>query len=226
MLITLQRVLKPDQVTRCLAALEKASWQDGRGSAGYLSGAVKRNAQLPDEDPTARELGDMILAALEQNALFTSAALPSKVLPPLFNRYVENDSYGEHIDGAIRPVAGSAHRVRTDLSATLFLSDPDSYDGGELVIRDTFGERRVKLPAGDLVLYPGTSVHRIEPVTRGSRFASFLWIQSMVRDMTQRAILFDLDNAIQDVARDVPNREALVTLAGVYHNLLRLWADT
>ena len=226
MLITIPGVLDPPLLAQCREALSGADWSDGRGSAGYLSRAVKNNSQLPDTDATGRRLGDLILARLEQNSMFVAAALPLKVLPPLFNRYAEAQAYGAHIDGAIRPVAGTHHRVRTDLAATLFLSDPESYAGGELVIRDTFGERAVKLAAGDLVLYPGTSVHRVEPVTRGERLAAFFWIQSMVRDVTQRTLLFDLDGAIQRLAKDVPGHAALVDLAGVYHNLLRVWADS
>lgn len=225
MLIRIPGVLTAEQIGRCREMLDQASWDDGRHSAGYLSQGVKDNAQLADTDPTARALGEMILAALESNALFTAAALPLKVLPPLFNRYSGNQSYGAHIDGAIRPVAGTTHRIRTDLSATLFLCPPDSYDGGELVVEDTFGERRTKLAAGDMVLYPGTSVHRVEPVTRGMRLAAFFWIQSMVRDDTQRTILFELDSAIQRLAADQPDHAALVGFAGVYHNLLRCWAD-
>jgi PKHD-type hydroxylase len=226
MLITIPGVLDPSLRAQCREALAAANWLDGRGSAGYLSRAVKNNAQLADADPTARRLGDLILARLESNATFVAAALPLKVLPPLFNRYSTGQDYGAHIDGAIRPVAGTHQRVRTDISATIFLSDPESYSGGELVIRDAFGERAVKLPAGDLVLYPGTSVHRVEPVTSGERLAAFFWIQSMVRDATQRALLFDLDTAIQRLAKDVPGHSALVELAGVYHNLLRSWADS
>ena len=226
MLITIPGVLTAEQVAACTAQLAAASWADGRGSAGYLSQAVKNNTQLGDTDPLARQLGDTILQALEKNSLFFAAALPLKVLPPLFNRYSGEQSYGRHIDGAIRPIAGTPHRVRTDLSATLFLSAPESYDGGELVIQDTFGERTVKLAAGDLVLYPGTSVHRVAPITRGVRLAAFFWIQSMVRDATQRSILFELDGAIQRLAKDVPQHAALVDLAAVYHNLLRAWADS
>lgn len=226
MLLTIPGVLSTEEVATCLAQLAAAPWTDGRESAGYLSQAVKNNAQLPDADPTARQLGENILRKLEKNALFFSAALPLKVLPPLFNRYTGEQAYGRHIDGAIRPVAGTHHRLRTDLAATLFLSAPDSYDGGELVIQDTYGERAVKLASGDLVLYPGTSVHRVRPVTRGTRLAAFFWIQSMVRDVTQRSILFSLDAAIQQLGRDVPEHAALVELAGVYHNLLRAWADS
>jgi PKHD-type hydroxylase len=226
MLIKIPGVLDQAMLTQCREALAAASWSDGRASAGYLSRAVKSNAQLADTDPTGRHLGDLILARLENNSTFVAAALPLKVLPPLFNRYAGGQAYGAHIDGAIRPVAGTHQRVRTDLSATLFLSDPESYSGGELVIRDTFGERSVKLAAGDLVLYPGTSVHRVEPVTTGERLAAFFWIQSMIRDTTQRTLLFDLDGAIQRLAKDVPGHAALVELAGVYHNLLRTWADS
>ena len=175
--------------------------------------------------PIARELGQKILTLLEKHPMFTSAALPLKVVPPLFNRYSGQQNYGRHVDGAIRPVAGTPFRVRTDLSATLFLAAPEDYDGGELVIEDTFGQRRVKLPAGDLVLYPSTSVHKVEPVTRGTRYASFFWIQSMVREDSHRTMLFELDNSIQQLGRDMPQHPAVVQLAGLYHNLLRLWAD-
>jgi PKHD-type hydroxylase len=226
MLITIPGVLTAEQVAACTAQLAKADWADGRDSAGYLSQAVKSNAQLADTDPVARQLGDTILQALEQHSSFFAAALPLKVLPPLFNRYAGDQAYGRHIDGAIRPVAGTHHRLRTDLSATLFLSAPESYDGGELVIEDAFGERTVKLASGDLVLYPGTSVHRVAPVTRGVRLAAFFWIQSMVREVTQRSILYELDAAIQRLAKDVPSHAALVDLAGVYHTLLGAWADS
>tara|TARA_Y100000817_G_scaffold2234_1_gene1904 strand:- start:729 stop:1409 length:681 start_codon:yes stop_codon:yes gene_type:complete len=226
MLISIKGVLTAEEVAHTLNALKNADWADGRHSAGYLSQNVKNNQQLPDEDPIASELGEVILNALQKNAVFTASALPLKVLPPLFNRYSDNQSYGGHIDGAVRPIAGSPHRIRTDLSATLFLSDPDSYDGGELVVNDAFGERAIKLSAGDMVLYPGTSIHRIESVTRGVRLAAFFWIQSMVRDNSQRETLFQLDSAIQSLAADVPKHASLVELAGIYHNLLRSWADT
>jgi PKHD-type hydroxylase len=226
MLLTIPGVLSAEEITTCVERLATAPWADGRGSAGYLSQAVKNNAQLPDTDPTARQLGEFILRKVEQSSPFFAAALPLKVLPPLFNRYTGEQAYGRHIDGAIRPVAGTPHRLRTDLAATLFLSAPESYDGGELVIQDTYGERSVKLASGDLVLYPGTSVHRVTPVTRGVRLAAFFWIQSMVRDVTQRTILYSLDAAIQRLAKDVPEHPSLVELAGVYHNLLRTWADS
>ncbi len=225
MLIQVPQVLSGAQAAECRAELEGADWTDGRATTGYLSAGVKDNSQLAEGHPVARKLGEQILRALEGNALFTSAALPFKVMPPFFNRYTGGQSYGRHIDGAIRQIAGGVHRVRTDLAATLFFSSPEDYDGGELVVEDTFGARRIKLPAGDLVLYPGTSVHRIEPVTRGSRLAAFFWIQSHVREDARRTILFALDNAIRKLAADVPKHGAIVDLAGVYHNLLRTWAD-
>jgi PKHD-type hydroxylase len=180
---------------------------------------------LADADPTGHALGEVILDALQVNPLFASAALPLKMVSPLFNRYADQQSYGRHIDGAIRPVGDGHNRVRTDLSATLFLSEPDDYDGGELVVEDTYGTRRIKLAAGDMVLYPGTSVHHVEPITRGTRLAAFFWIQSMVRSDADRTLLFQLDNTIQTIATDHPDHPALIDLAGVYHNLLRRWAD-
>ena len=225
MLIQIPQVLDADTLAMMRQELEQAQWEDGRGSAGYLSRGVKNNRQLPDQHPLARKLGELILRALDRNPLFTAAALPAKILPPLFNRYEGTQAYGRHIDGAVRPFGSTSLFVRTDLSATLFLNEPDSYDGGELVIEDTYGPRQVKLAAGDMVLYPGTSVHHVEPVTRGLRLASFFWIQSMVRSDSQRSILFELDRAIQKIATDTPDQKALVDLAGVYHNLLRNWAD-
>ncbi len=225
MLIHLKQVLDTENLNRCRAKLEQADWSDGRGSAGYLSQAVKRNRQLPDDHPVARELGEKIIRILDGNQPFTAAALPAKIVPPLFNCYEEDHSYGRHVDGAIRPVYGTPHRVRTDLSATLFLSEPDSYSGGELVIEDTYGPVEVKLPAGDMILYPGSSVHAVKPVASGRRLAAFFWIQSMVRGDQRRSILYQLDKAIQQIAMETPNQQALVDLAGVYHNLLREWAD-
>jgi PKHD-type hydroxylase len=226
MLIRIPQVLSAQQVSECRKALETADWSDGRATAGYLSSRVKDNAQVPEGHPVARRLGDMILDALDKNQLFISAALPLKVVPPLFNRYAGGQAYGGHVDGAVRPVPGTPHRVRTDLSATLFLSEPAEYDGGELVVQDLAGETRIKFPAGDMVLYPGTSVHRVEPVTRGVRLASFFWVQSMVREDARRDLLFQLDTGLQQLGRDVPNHAAVVQLMGVYHNLLRLWSDT
>jgi PKHD-type hydroxylase len=226
MLLQIPNVLSAAQLVECRTALETAEWSDGKATAGYLSQRVKDNVQLPEGHPVARRLGEMILDALDGNQLFISAALPLKVVPPLFNRYSGGQSYGGHIDGAVRPVFGTPHRVRTDLSATLFLTPPEDYDGGELVIEDRYGAHRVKLSAGDMVLYPGTSVHHVEPVTRGSRLAAFFWIQSMVREDARRDILFDLDTALQQLGRDVPGHASLVQIAGCYHNLLRLWSDT
>ncbi|HHX81697.1 MAG TPA: Fe2+-dependent dioxygenase [Pseudomonadaceae bacterium] len=225
MLIKIPKVLEAEALAIIQRELQQAQWQDGRGSAGYMARSVKHNQQLADQDPVGRKCGEVILRALQNNPSFTAAALPAKILPPLFNRYEGAQTYGRHIDGAIRPFAGTALRVRTDLSATLFLNEPDSYEGGELVIEDTYGPRRVKLEAGSMVLYPGTSVHHVEPVTKGVRLASFFWIQSMVREDHKRAILLELDRSIQKIATDTPEQDALVDLAGVYHNLLRIWAD-
>jgi PKHD-type hydroxylase len=225
MLLHIPKVLDAAQVAECRRRLDEAEWVDGRETVGYQGARVKDNRQLPERHPVALRLGDMILGVLERNPLFISAALPLKVLPPLFNRYAGGQHYGSHIDGAIRQVPGSPHRVRTDLSATLFLSAPEEYDGGELTIEDSYGARAVKLPAGDMVLYPGTSVHHVRPVTRGVRVASFFWVQSMVREDSQRTMLFDLDTAIQEVAGRIPDAPAVVRLTNVYHNLLRRWAD-
>ncbi len=224
--MTIPNVLTPERVAHVRELLEQAGWVDGRVTAGLQSGRVKNNAQLPEDHPAARQLGDMILASLGQNALFISAALPLKVFPPLFNRYEPGQSFGTHIDNAIRQVTGTPHRVRTDLSATLFISAPEEYDGGELVVEDTYGTHSVKLPSGHMVLYPASSLHHVRPITRSARIASFFWIQSMVRDDGERALLFDLDMAIQKVHRDVPEHPSGVQLTGVYHNLLRRWADT
>jgi PKHD-type hydroxylase len=225
MLLHIPDVLTADQVAECRKALGEAAWEDGRATAGYQSARVKNNQQLPELHPTAQRLGDVILMSLERNPLFMSGALPQKVVPPLFNRYENSQTYGNHIDGAIRPVAGTPHRVRTDLSATLFLTAPEDYDGGELVIEDTFGAQRVKLPAGQMILYPGSSLHRVEPVTRGVRICAFFWIQSMVRDDGQRRMLFELDTTIQQLAATVTDQPPVVKLTNIYHNLLRQWAD-
>ncbi len=226
MLLHIPDVLTPAQVAECRDVLASADWVDGRVTAGHHFERVKHNRQVPERHPAARRLGDMILAALDLSALFLSAALPLKIVPPLFNRYEGGETYGNHVDGAIRPVTGTPHRVRTDLSATVFLSAPGDYDGGELVIDDTFGAHRVKLPAGGMILYPGSSLHRVEPVTRGLRLGSFFWIESMVRDAEQRRLLFDLDNSIQQLAATVPEAPAVAKLMNVYHNLLRRWAAT
>jgi PKHD-type hydroxylase len=225
MLVHVPALLTAEQVRHARALLDAADWIDGRVTAGHQSLRVKDNLQLRDDHPVARELGDMVLAALQRNPLFMSSALPLRVFPPLFNRYEGGQSFGHHIDNAIRQVAGSGARLRTDLSATLFLVDPDEYDGGELQVEDTYGVHSVKLPAGHLVLYPASSLHHVQPVTRGARIASFFWIQSIVRDDGERTLLFDLDTAIQRVSADVPDHPAAVQLTGVYHNLLRRWAD-
>jgi PKHD-type hydroxylase len=225
MLLQIPDVLTTEQVAQCRQTLEQAEWIDGRVTAGYQSARTKDNLQLPEDHPAARQLGELILAALQSNVLFMAAALPLKVFPPLFNRYQGGQSFGTHVDNAVRQVTGTPHRVRTDLSATLFFTDPDEYDGGELLVEDTYGTHNVKLPAGNLILYPSTSLHHVRPVTRGARIASFFWIQSMVRDDGQRTLLFDLDMAIQRITQDVPDHPSAVQLTGVYHNLLRRWAD-
>ena len=225
MLLQVPNVLSPDQVTRARRLLDGAAWIDGRITAGPQSARAKHNQQLPEDSGEARELGEMILGALQRSPLFMAAALPLKVFPPLFNRYDGGDSFGSHVDNAIRQVPGTPHRIRTDLSATLFFADPDAYDGGELVVEDTYGVHSVKLPAGDLVLYPATSLHHVTPVTRGARIASFFWIQSLIRDDGQRTLLFDMDTAIQRLAQSVPDHPSTVQLTGVYHNLLRQWAE-
>ncbi|HLX44376.1 MAG TPA: Fe2+-dependent dioxygenase [Bryobacteraceae bacterium] len=225
MLLSVPDVLTADNVLHARLLLNQAEWVDGRVTAGHQSARAKDNMQLPEGSPVARELGDMVLTALEKNALFVSAALPSKVFPPLFNRYEGGQAFGTHVDNAIRQVTGTPHRLRTDLSATLFFSGPDEYDGGELVIEDTYGTHSVKLPAGHMILYPSTSLHHVRPVTRGARIASFFWIQSMIRDDGERTLLFDLDVAIQRLSAERPDHPAAVQLTGVYHNLVRRWAD-
>lgn len=207
--------------------LDGAAWEDGRATAGSQAARVKNNQQLARRSDASRALQARVLGALERHPAFFSAALPKRVLPPLFNRYGgEQNFYGAHVDQAVRFVPGSAEKVRSDISATLFLSDPQSYDGGELVIEDSFGEQRVKLDAGDLVLYPGSSVHRVEPVTRGVRLASFFWVESMVRHTEQRRLLWELDGAIVALRTRLGESDETVRLTGVYHNLLREWADT
>lgn len=223
MLLRIPAVLSAEQVAEFCRKLDGASWADGRITAGYQSARVKKNLQLPESDPLARELGTAVGAALERNALFVAGALPRRIFPPLFNCYKSGDGFGNHVDNAVRYEGGQP--IRTDLAATLFLSAPEEYDGGELVIEEPTGEQRVKWPAGDLVLYPASSLHRVEPVTRGMRVASFFWIQSLVRGAEQRRVLLDLDLSIQKLERDHPGHPALVELVGVYHNLLRLWTE-
>ena len=223
MLLHIAEVLSPEEAAAARASLELADWVDGRVTAGYQSARAKLNLQLPEDHPLSRELRQKIVTALEQNTLFMGAALPLRVFPPLFNRYEGGHSFGTHVDNAIRQAPGL--RVRTDLSATLFLTPPDDYDGGELVVEDTYGTSAVKLPAGHLVLYPATSLHHVRPVTRGARISSFFWIQSMIRDDSQRTLLFDLDMAIQRLATEQPEHPSAVQLTGVYHNLVRMWAE-
>ena len=225
MLVHIPGVLTNEQVADVRQRLDGAEWVEGRVTAGHQSVRVKRNAQLPEGSPAAEEIGDIVLTALQQNPLFLSAALPLRVFPPLFNRYEGGQQFGSHVDNAIRQIAGTGHRIRTDLSATLFLSAPDEYEGGELLVEDTYGVHAVKLPAGHLVLYPSTSLHRVQPVTGGMRIASFFWIQSMIRDDGDRTLLFDLDMAIQRLNQDVPDHPSALPLTGVYHNLLRKWAE-
>jgi PKHD-type hydroxylase len=224
-LLTIPDLLSADRVEHARQLLDEAAWVDGRVTAGIQSARAKDNEQLPEDHPAAREIGTMILDALGQNPLFVSAALPLQVFPPLFNRYRGGHAFGTHVDNAIRQIPGTPHRIRTDLSATLFLSAPEEYDGGELQVEDTYGLHSVKLSAGDMVLYPSTSLHHVRPVTRGARVASFFWIQSMVRDDGARTLLFDLDTAIQRVNLDTPAHAAAVPLTGVYHNLLRRWSE-
>ncbi len=225
MLLTIPDVLTAEQVATARDQITNADWTDGRVTAGPQSARVKNNRQLPEDHPAARALGEMILVALQRNPLFISAALPQRIFPPLFNRYEGGHSFGSHVDNAIRQVPGTSFRIRTDVSATLFLSQPDEYDGGELDVEDTYGVHTVKLPAGHMVLYPSTSLHHVRPVTRGARIASFFWIQSLVRDDAERTLLFDLDTAIQRVSAEAPDHPAAVQLTGVYHNLLRRWAE-
>jgi len=225
MLLHIPEVLSTDQVAESRQLLEQAVWVDGRVTAGHQSAKTKDNTQLSEGDPTAKQLGDFILAALERSPLFMAAALPLKVFPPLFNRYQGGQSFGNHVDNAIRQVTGTPHRVRTDLSATLFFSNPDEYEGGELVIEDTYGVHQIKLPAGHMILYPASSLHHVRPITSGARVASFFWIQSMVRDDGERTLLFDLDMSIQKLSGEVPDHPSITELTSLYHNLLRRWAD-
>jgi PKHD-type hydroxylase len=225
MLLQIPHVLAAEQVAQFRARMDAATWIDGNVTSGYQSAQAKKNEQLAEESREARELGETIVAALGRNQLFFSAALPKRIFPPLFNRYRGGMEFGNHVDGAVRVHAPSGLRIRTDISATLFLAPPDEYDGGELLVEDAYGVQKVKLPAGDMILYPSTSLHRVTPVTRGVRLASFFWIQSMVGDDAQRALLFDMDMAIVRLTRETPGSPALVSLTGCYHNLLRMWAE-
>jgi PKHD-type hydroxylase len=228
MLVHVPEVLTAEEVRYCRELMERANWVDGRVTAGHQSAQVKRNLQLPENTPEARELGDMVLEALGRHPLFMSAVLPKKIFPPLFNRYdaAGEMNFGSHVDNAIRTVPGTTIRVRTDVSSTLFLSSPDEYDGGELVVEDTYGTHAVKLPAGDMIVYPGTSLHHVTKVTRGSRVASFFWTESMISDVTRRGMMFDLDMSIIRLNGDHPEHPSVVSLTSLYHNLLRQWAET
>jgi len=229
MLISIPDLLSGEQITKARQILDQAEWVDGKVTAGHQSAKAKDNMQIPEGHPAAQQLGEMILAALSRNPLFLSAALPLRVFPPLFNRYSGGQSFGTHVDNAIRQIPGTPVRIRTDLSATLFFTDPKDYDGGELCVESTYGVNTVKLPAGSMILYPSTSLHHVTPVSRGTRVCSFFWIQSMIRDDGHRSLLFDLDLAIQRLSRDLPDNavaaQTSVQLTGVYHNLLRQWAE-
>jgi PKHD-type hydroxylase len=226
MLIHIPEVLSTAQVRQCLNLIAQADWADGRITAGTQSASVKNNLQLPETSEAARAARAIVQAGLERSALFFTAALPRHIYPPLFNRYSgATNVFGNHVDNAIRTHPPTGLRVRTDLSATLFLSAPEDYEGGELVIEDTFGARSVKLPAGDMVLYPASSVHRVEPVTRGARIASFFWMESMVRDDAQRRMLFDMDMAILELRGTQGESAPVIQLTNCYHNLLRMWAQ-
>ncbi|HZV57590.1 MAG TPA: Fe2+-dependent dioxygenase [Sphingobium sp.] len=225
MLLHIPQILNADEVAEFRRRLDAADWTDGRETVGPQGAKVKRNEQLPDNSPLRAQLGQAVLAALKRNPLFFAATLPRKILPPRFNRYAGGGEYGFHIDGAVMSI-GEGEHLRSDVSCTLFLNDPADYEGGRLVISDTYGEHAVAMAAGDAVIYPSSSLHRVEPVTRGARLASFFWIQSLVRDDSQRRMLFELDTSIQKLTQDGADQDAILQLTGVYHNLLRLWSET
>jgi len=225
MMLHVPEVLNATQVREMRHALDAAGWIDGRQTVGAQGALVKQNRQLPEHSPVGRELGKLVLAALSRHALFFSAALPQRFVPPLFNRYEGGEHYGFHVDGAVRALPGSGEQLRTDLSCTLFLCEPEDYDGGELEVVDTYGTHEVKLPAGDLILYPASSLHRVQAVTRGARVAAFFWLQSMVRDDTRRRMLFELDQTIIKLRARLGESEETVALTSQYHNLLRMWSD-
>ncbi len=226
MMLHIPNVLTPEQVRAMRMAIDAADWVDGRATVGAQGARVKNNRQLPETSPVAQEQGRIVQQALAQHALYFAAALPLRTVPPLFNRYAGGETYGLHVDGAVRTMPHAVHpALRTDLSCTLFLSEPEDYDGGELVVVDTYGMHEVKLPAGDMILYPSTSLHRVEPVTRGERVGSFFWVQSMVRDDARRAMLFEMDQTIQKLRARLGETEETVSLTGQYHNLLRMWSE-
>lgn len=219
-------VLSKEQVQQFRQAMVNAEWVNGQSTTGSMSANVKNNQQLPENHPLTLQLGQIILDNLHQNSLFFSAALPLEILPPYFNRYENNETFGFHVDNAIRNIRGTQQRIRTDLSCTIFLSEPDEYEGGELVVEDTYGYHEVKLPAGDMILYPSTSVHEVTPVTQGCRIASFFWVQSMIRDDANRHMLFNLDQSIQNLRVELGDTHAeVVKLTSLYHNLIRKWAE-
>jgi len=226
MLLHLPHILNPEELNHLQALMAEAEWVDGKVTAGTQSAQVKRNIQLDEKNEYAEKGRQIVLKALSRNALFFSAALPKKIYPPLFNQYREGMDFGAHIDNAVRTHALSGTHVRTDISCTLFLADPESYEGGELVIEDTYGHQMVKLAAGDMVLYPGTSLHHVQPVTSGARIACFFWVQSMIREDAQRTLLFDMDAAIATLREQHGDNAAVIRLTGNYHNLIRMWADT
>lgn len=225
MMLHVPEVLTAEQVHEIRSTLDATDWVDGRETVGAQGAQVKRNRQLSEQSPVGRELGRVILGALSRTPLFHAAALPLRFVPPLFNRYEGGEHYGLHVDGSVRALPGSGEQMRTDLSCTLFLCDPDDYEGGELEVVDTYGTHEVKLPAGDLILYPSSSLHRVHPVTRGARICSFFWLQSMVRDDHRRGMLFELDQTIQKLRARLGECEETVALAGQYHNLLRMWSE-
>jgi len=226
MLLHIPEVLSKEQVAGMRRAMEAAEWTDGRQTVGPQGAKVKRNLQLPDASPLRRELGDLVVAALARHPLYHAAALPLRTLSPRFNRYEGGGEYGFHIDGAVMAAGDRDVQVRSDISCTLFLSEPEEYDGGELIVSDTYGEHEVKLPAGDAIVYPSSSLHKVTPVTRGARIASFFWVQSLVRDDSARRMLLELDTAIRNLSASGADQASILQLTGVYHNLLRRWAET
>lgn len=219
-------VLSKEQVAEFRQMMETANWVGGKVTAGTLSASVKQNQQLSEQDPLTHHLSELVIQAIWKNPVFQAAALPCQIIPPLFNRYDEHESFGFHVDNSIRLIRGTAQQMRTDLSCTLFLSEPEEYDGGDLVIEDTYGYHEVKLPAGDVVLYPATSLHEVSSIIRGTRFASFFWVQSMIRDDTERHMLFNLDQSIQSLRMQLGDQhEEVVKLTNLYHNLMRKWAE-
>jgi PKHD-type hydroxylase len=227
MMLHIPEVLNSDELTQCRAILEASNWLDGRDTAGSQAAKVKRNLQLPEQHPDTQALQQIVLAALNRSALFFTAALTKKILPPYFNCYTgDMNTFGNHVDGSIRNLPGTIQRIRSDVSCTLFFSDPDDYQGGELVVEDTFGSHKVKLPAGDMIVYPSSSVHRVEPVTKGARVASFFWTESMVREDDRRRLLYDLDMNILALRQSIGDTPEVVKMTSTYHNLLRMWAET